>query len=198
MLTPLASSVTETLTQQHIRTRRTHFQFEDQPVPADILERALSAAHWAPNHKHTWPWRFMVAGPQMQLKLVSYFTDKLRKKLAQRGMRDAAIEVFVEKSMARQQKMPLQIIAYTLQGDNPHQNREDYASTCCAVQNLTLSLWSEGVASGWKTFDSEAAYALTGLTPENHLLVGLIQAGYPLCEGTGRRPPLEEHVIYTD
>ncbi len=198
MLNTLATSALQTATQHKIMSRRTHFQFEDKPVPTGVLERALTAAHWAPNHKHTWPWRFMVPGPQMQAQLVDYFSHKLRKKLQHRGMSTNDIDVMVEKSIARQKKMPLQVIVYSIQGDNEHQNREDYASTCCAVQNLTLSLWSEDIASGWKTFDSEAAYQLTGLNPETHLLVGLIQAGYPLCEGAGRRPPLENHVIYTD
>lgn len=193
----LETSSTQTPIQENIMTRRTHFQFEDKAVPAGALERALTAAHWAPNHKHTWPWRFMIPGPEMQEQLIHYFSEKLRKKLNHRGMSAPDIESMIEKSTARQKRMPLQVIVYSIQGDNAHQNREDYASTCCAIQNLTLSLWSEGIASGWKSFDSEAAYALTGLNSETHVLVGLIQGGYPLCEGTGRRPPLDEHVIYT-
>lgn len=193
----LETPSTHTQIQEIMMTRRTHFQFEDKAVPAEVLERALIAAHWAPNHRHTWPWRFMIPGPEMQAQLVQYFAEKLRKKLQHRGTNASEIESMVEKSTTRQQKMPLQIIVYSTQGDNVHQNREDYASTCCAIQNLTLSLWSEGVTSGWKTFDSEVAYALTGLNTQDHLLVGLIQAGYPLCTGTARRPPLEEHIIYT-
>lgn len=183
--------------QELMRTRRTHFQFTEQALPAGALDRALEAAHWAPNHKRTWPWRFMIPGPQMQAQLVEYFAHKLERKLENRGMAPEEIPALVAKSRARQEKMPLQIIVYSTQLGNAHQNQEDYASTCCAIQNLTLSLWSEGIASGWKTFDNPEAYALTGLNPEENLLVGLIQAGYPLCEAQGRRPDLANHVIQT-
>lgn len=190
-------STQQTLLQELIHTRRTHFQFLDTPLPEGALDRALAAAHWAPNHKRTFPWRFMLPGPQMQSQLVEYFAQKLQRKLENRGMPAAEIPDMILKSRARQEKMPLQIIVYSTQTGNAHQNQEDYASTCCAIQNLTLSLWSEGIASGWKTFDNPDAYALTGLNPEENLLVGLIQAGFPRCESIGRRPPLENHIIQT-
>ena len=37
-------------------SRRTVFKYEDAPVPDDVLDRALEAARWAPNHKLTEPW----------------------------------------------------------------------------------------------------------------------------------------------
>ncbi len=180
-------------------TRRTVFQFKPQPVDTDIVERALTAAHWAPNHKHTWPWRFMLPGPHMQAQLVDYFSARLIEKLARRQITGAEAERILHNSRERQRQMPLQIIVYATQTGTAHQQREDYASACCAVQNLTLSLWADGVASGWKTFDSEAAYTLTGLDPDHHVLVGLIQAGYALNETPrpGKRPPLSDHIIHT-
>lgn len=183
--------------QQLIASRRTVFQFEDRPVAAEVLERALQAAHWAPNHKHTWPWRFLVPGPQMRAQLEDYFAGRLELKLQRKGVPTEQWPERLAASRARQAKVPAQLIVYTLQEGDDTRRREDYASACCAIQNLSLALWAEGVASGWKTFDSPEAYALTGLDPEQVALVGLIQIGYPLKQSEGKRPPLAEHVIYT-
>ena len=32
----------------------------DRPVPRDVLEQLLEAANWAPSHRRTEPWRFVV------------------------------------------------------------------------------------------------------------------------------------------
>ncbi len=38
--------------------RRTIHLYEPGEVSKEILHQALEAAHHAPNHRHTWPWRF--------------------------------------------------------------------------------------------------------------------------------------------
>src|SRR6185437_4115940 len=43
-----------------IRTRRTTKSFRADAVPRDLIERVLDAAIWAPNHRLTEPWRFVV------------------------------------------------------------------------------------------------------------------------------------------
>jgi len=180
-----------------IATRRTAFQFQERPVPDEVLNKALQAAHWAPNHRRTWPWRFVLPGPELSSQLVDYFAGRLEQKLRRRGMPEAEFPERLAASRARQAKIPAQIIVYATQQGEAQQRQEDYAATCCAVQNLSLALWAEGVASGWKTFDSPAAYALLRLNPEQALLVGLIQIGYPLLTSVGQRPDLAEHVIRT-
>ena len=39
-------------------TRRTVHMYQDRPAAAEVIEQAVRAAHQAPNHKLTWPWRF--------------------------------------------------------------------------------------------------------------------------------------------
>ena len=43
-----------------IRTRRTVRDFKDEPVPREKIDQIVEAATWAPNHRHTEPWRFIV------------------------------------------------------------------------------------------------------------------------------------------
>jgi nitroreductase len=43
-----------------IRTRRTVGAFTAQPIPADLIMTLLETAVWAPNHRLTEPWRFVM------------------------------------------------------------------------------------------------------------------------------------------
>src|ERR1700759_1976075 len=52
-------SITET-----IRNRRSIKRFTERTVTRDEIERLLSVATLAPNHKLTQPWRFYVLGPE--------------------------------------------------------------------------------------------------------------------------------------
>ena len=65
---------------------------------------------------------------------------------------------------------------------DPFREEEDYAATACAIQNMTLSLWGNGVGSQWSTgaiTRSEAAYAAIDVSREKERIVGFIKAGYP-------------------
>jgi nitroreductase len=58
---------------------------------------------------------------------------------------------------------------------------EDYASACASIQNLLLSLHSEGLGSKWATgpvIRTRAFRDLVGCT-EDDMVVGLIMVGWP-------------------
>ena len=48
--------------------RRMAWQFEDDPVPREAVDRMLEAAVWAPNHRLTEPWRFFVLEKESELR----------------------------------------------------------------------------------------------------------------------------------
>lgn len=56
-----------------VQSRRAVRGFTDEPVPADVLERVLSAAAWAPSGSNLQPWHIYVVtgGPLEQLKKVA-------------------------------------------------------------------------------------------------------------------------------
>lgn len=175
-----------------IASRRTTFQFQDKEVPDEVVLRALEAARWAPNHKMTQPWRFVIAGPEMQGHLKAYFVRKLAKKLAARGLSE---EEILERMREPRPDIPCQILVYMMRQGDTLRQEEDYAATCCAIQNLSLAAWAEGVASGWKSFDNPETYALFDLDPEKTKIVGLLQMGYPLKQREGsNRKALDEIV----
>jgi len=43
-----------------IKTRRAIKEYLPTEIPREWIEELLDAAHWAPNHKLTHPWRFHV------------------------------------------------------------------------------------------------------------------------------------------
>src|SRR5579883_2912176 len=43
-----------------IQTRRTIKRYRAEPVPGALIEQVLEAAVWAPNHRLTEPWEFVV------------------------------------------------------------------------------------------------------------------------------------------
>src|SRR3954451_11788897 len=53
-----------------IRKRRAIKQYLDTPIPREWIEELLDAAHWAPNHKLTHPWRFHVFSGEGRERLV--------------------------------------------------------------------------------------------------------------------------------
>jgi nitroreductase len=79
--------------------------------------------------------------------------------------------------------------------------REDYASCCCAIQNLSLYLSEAGVASKWSTGPitrDPQFFDLLGIDSGEEFVVGLIWHGYPKVLPTQSRKDVVEIVTETD
>src|SRR5215813_499357 len=61
---PLADALTA------IKTRRSVKEYVSTEIPREWIEELLDAAHWAPNHKLTHPWRFHVFSGEGRERLV--------------------------------------------------------------------------------------------------------------------------------
>lgn len=126
-----------------LETRRSIFRFKpEQPDPAKI-KQAIEHARWAPNHHLTEPWRFYELGPQVRKVLEEIVFEltkqkKGEKKAEQKVEKIRACPVFI-------------IVTWERSPDNPQRDREDYAATCCAIQNMQLSLWEQGIGAKWGT-----------------------------------------------
>lgn len=139
-----------------ILSRRTIKDFKPDVVPTEVLDRALTAGTWAQNHKLTEPWRFIIVGPQTHASL-------------------AAIDAKLATKPA--------IVAVTCRrSDNAEQQREDYAAVCCAIQNIQLAAWADGVGMQWssgRTAMSPQTRDLLGIDPAVEEMAGLLYFGYP-------------------
>ena len=143
-----------------ILSRRTIKDFKPDPVPGDVLDHALSAGLWAQNHRLTQPWRFIVIGPETHRALAVLSGDAGKKILS----KPCIVAVTSRLSADSQQRI------------------EDYAATCCAIQNIQLAAWSAGLGMQWSTgklIRSPGTLALLKIDPGEEEIVGLLYFGYP-------------------
>ena len=165
--------------QEALTSRRTVYRYKPELVPDQILESAFEAASNAPCHKNTHPWKFYVMGEKTRESLIPEVEKLARKKSIDGEEVDAGISKAIEKIFSP----PLLICVTSARSpQDPFREEEDYAATACAIQNMTLSLWDNGVGSQWSTgaiTRSDAAYAAIGVSREKERIVGFIKAGYP-------------------
>ena len=180
-----------------ILSRRTIYDFDaSQPVSPEVLSRALESARWGQNHKLTQPWRFVVVGPQgrqrLAKKLLALMLAKLDGQAA--GVADARRVKAQEKADQLAALPALLVVAMQRTPGDLLREREDYAAVATAVQNLSLSLWADGVGMQWGTGEitrDPEAYAVCGFDPQREEIVGFLKVGVPATIPQGRREPLD-------
>ncbi len=156
-----------------LRTRRTAATFTDRAPSRDAIERIIRAATWAPNHRLTQPWRFVVIAGEERGRFVEAVTPGMDAKQAESTRtklhRSPAIVVVVQQGTASEDET-----VYL----------EDYAACACATENLLLAAHAEGLAGKWSTGDlatSEAARAYLGLSGRDRI-VAYVYLGYAASE----------------
>lgn len=178
-----------------IRKRRSVFQAEYSGAPVDdaVIERMLENANWAPTHKMTEPWRFVVYTGE-GLKALSRLQSDFYKSYT------TADGSFREDRYRNLQEKPLlssHIIAIIMKRD-PSQSVpdiEEAGAVFCAIQNMYLTATAYGVGcylstGGITYFDGSAA--LFGFS-EDDVLLGFLHVGMPkVSPREGKRRPVSE------
>ena len=175
--------------------RRTIKDFKPDTVPATILKRALTAGLWAQNHRLTEPWRFTLLGPQTHAQLAETFARAQADSLP--GAKDDAARQEKVRADARSKILSKPcVVAISQRLGVPAQQREDYAAIACALQNIQLAAWAEGVGMQWssgKIIDLPGTYEALAIDPGQAQLVGLLFFGYPASVPPAQaRKPLAE------
>lgn len=171
--------------------------FRSDPVPGDMLKTLIAAGAWAAIEHPTEPWRFTIVGEATKHILAQRYADirmqmqtSPRTNAARLAVTHArAFETFVSK--------PTVVIASCCQQGDAQRRREDYAATICAIQNIQLVAWSEGIAIQLSIspiiFDPQT-YALLGIDPTYEEIIGLLYIGYP-AEITPQRQKVVSDVL---
>jgi nitroreductase len=172
--------------------RRMSWDFQDRPVAKEVVERMLSTAVWAPNHRLTEPWRFFVVNKDSAIR------NTLGDMAFEASMERNNNPDRAEKTRQAQLDPPILIYVYTVPGANESATTENYASVCCAVQNISLAGVAEGLAVTWET---------GGITRHPRLnetlgadaewsLVGLLSVGIPAGPLESRRTSAENFTAW--
>ena len=173
---------------ERIRGRRTVKLYLQTPVDRKLVVDAIDVARWAPNHRLTEPWHFFILGSETIEKCV----ELTRVVVTER--KDADVGEFKARSAAA---IPGWLVVTCATSDDELQQREDYASCCCAIQNLMLYLSEAGVATKWSTgpITRDARFfELLGIDAAEQFVVGIIWYGYPKITPTQARKETTEIV----
>jgi nitroreductase len=95
---------------------------------------------------------------------------------------------------------PAVVVVSCLQQGDETRRREDFAATCCAVQNILLAAWAEGLGMQWSTnvlISDPWTYETLGIDPEQETIIGFLYIGYPAETPTVQRKPLDEVIRRT-
>lgn len=171
-----------------LRERRTVHDFTAAEPARSAIVDAIELARWAPNHHHTEPWRFYLLS-----RAVGARVAELNAELVQAKSGEQAAQAKRRRWLA----MPGWLVVTCARHADPAREREDYAACCCAVQNLSLALWVQGIGIKWgtgKVTRDPRFLALIKADAATEFVVGLFWYGYPAVVPKQTRRPVEELV----
>ena len=137
--------VTNVSVYEALYRRRMAWQFKDEPVPREAVERMLEAAVWAPNHRLTEPWRFFILekGSEIRKKVGDQAYESSMQQTNNTTRAEATRQVILDP--------PVVMYVYCVPGSNEEVTQENYAAVCCAAHNISLAGSAEGLAVTWET-----------------------------------------------
>jgi nitroreductase len=164
--------------QSVVTSRRTVHKFDATEVDDGVLRRALECAIAAPNRSGTEPWRFIKLGPETVNRVRELRTEMHARDVGRRR---------ADGSFVSWTAVPHWIVITYARAppgagpDGKMQQREDFKSTCCAVQNFLLSMWSEGIGTKWTDgpIQRTREFAdICGVDREKEKVAGVIWYGF--------------------
>ncbi|MDF2731953.1 MAG: putative oxidoreductase [Desertimonas sp.] len=158
-----------------VRSRRTNMRVDgERTVPPDVIDRLCDLARWAPNHKHTFPYRFASLTGDARLRLGEAFADDMdERQFGDEGKRT--------KTRTKYGRTPNILAVASAPHENATIDQENRYAVAAAVQMVLLAATAEGVATYWSTpplNDSPRALEVCKFEPHDRF-VGIIYVGYP-------------------
>ena len=150
----------------------------DQPVDRAVIEELITCATFAPNHKLTEPWRFLVlTGPAR-----AGLGRAVQKALRRMGAAESKIEAAPRKPF----RAPALIVISSVAGSTPVVTLENQLACAAATQNLLLAAHARGLGAIWRSgapaYEPEVA-EFCAFEP-GETMIGIVYLGHP----RGTRP----------
>ena len=153
---------------ESVRTVLAVREYQDRPIPHDVMFRVVEAAHLTASAGNRQPWHFVLVENQDSLRELA---GLVRTAPYIAGSR-AAVIVAVEKATGKAD-----------------------VDAARAIQSMILVAWSEGVGSNWTGFGGlEGVRQWAGL-PDTFDVLAVVPFGYPkrkLGLGKKKRKPLDD------
>jgi nitroreductase len=145
-------------------------EYQDRPIPKDVLRRVVEAAHLTASAANRQPWHFILVEDR----------DRLRKlgSLVRTGPYTANAAAAV-------------IVAY--EKESKHAGVSDASR---AIQSMMLVAWGDGVGSNWTGLTGIDAVREEFGIPDSYDVLAVISLGYPKRKivGKKKRKPFNEVV----
>lgn len=182
-----------------IRNRRSVFQqqYSGEKVDDKIVQQMLENANWAPTHKMTEPWRFIVFTGE-GIKRLAAAQAEIYKQVTEA---DGTYKEERYQNLLTKPMFSSHIIAVAMKRDEKKSvpQVEEVGAVFCAIQNMYLTAAAYGIgcylSTGGITYFDEAKQAF-GLSADD-LLIGFLHIGVLKGElPAGKRKPIDEKVIW--
>jgi nitroreductase len=136
-------------------------EYQDRPIPKDVLRRTVEAAHLTASASNRQPWHFILVEDR----------DRLRKlgSLVRTGPYTANAAAAV-------------IVAY--EKESQHAGLSDASR---AIQSMMLSAWADGVGSNWTGLTGIDAVRDEFGIPDSYDVLAVIPLGYPKRKVVGKK-----------
>lgn len=136
-----------------IKRRKSVREYDDRPVPEDVLERVLEAGRLAPSAMNYQPWHFVV----------------VRDPEKRRALSEGRYAKFLAQS-------PVVIVGL---GDKARSPEWHVVDTTIALQQMVLAATAEGLGTCWIGSFYEDRVRTTLDVPERFAIVAMLALGYP-------------------
>lgn len=184
-----------------IRTRRSVYadEFFKQNIPDELLNEILINATYAPTHKMTEPWRFIVLQDNYLEQLGSFLADYYKDFYSQKFSAEEAIEKY---NLLKEYPLNSACVIGVVMVRNRKIDLpewEEVAAVSSAVQNIALTCTAHNIGSYWSTSAGAIDYLKQFDLAENEQSLGLIYVGYypeDLEPSKKKRTPVSNKVTY--
>jgi len=160
-----------------IKDRRNTKSFTNDKVAKSDIELILESGIWAPNHRNTEPWRFVVVDKSSPIKQdIAQRMISLQEKSSNSTLSDDQKKNIFLKI----KNSPCFIFVFTTIDESPEITEENYGAVCCAIQNMQLTATTLGLGIGWSTGKISKIDNLNKLfeVDQTFKIVGVLSVGY--------------------
>lgn len=175
-----------------IRKRRSIFpvSYNSKEIEDTLISEILETGNWAPTHKKTEPWRYIVIKGQKLIELGSFMYDDYTANTPEAS--------FSQRKAHKRRKNAINSAAVIAICMKRHENIpewEEIAAVSMSVQNIWLACSAQNIGSYWSTPNTINRLADFLQLEKDERCLGLFYMGYYDTElPDGERNPMEDKV----
>ncbi|MGM9925447.1 MAG: nitroreductase [Bacillus sp. (in: firmicutes)] len=180
-----------------IKERRSVKRFEDREISPGLVKELLDIAVWAPNHRLTEPWRFILIHGEGRVKLAETVREFRERKEPDPSKKKAEGEKVYNKLMSN----PMFLMVVMKEDPNLVTREEDFAATCCLIQNFSLLAWEQGIGMTWHSYgwlQDELVRESLGIQPGERAIANLHMGYTAMLPKPQQRKPAAELLTVID